>query len=841
MPIVPSLGQVLAANAQQSHTQPSPNGSTASLSARRSPPTTSRISPVTGKLQTTTHMQRGGDHTPDRVGSPPPMLHTQSTPTVPQLSSQGPSAAHQPRPVATTNPPDFLKQETLADGDWHVTDELLAEIDYADQQGQLQGTSGVAYAGGAASNSSLHLQHKDHTVERARVTDRSSPKDSDGQSSAKRQTRDKERDVQNHRESPKTRERAQTVSSTMSHHNDPQTMAQRTPEYRGSPPFHTPMASPGERSAGYTQYIPDSYGSPQAVSQSQASRKPVPAPQADSTSMRSTPPSAKHASQSPPQQPLNSRVADRALPLQEEPEEDGGQDYTENEAEYDHRRSPPGEVYPDGKRYRDHGGVVQHSTDEDDEETLNEEVHEHPHNKSESDDSGFTPRSPSTNLPERPRDERYSPNSNGQYNISAPYAQMDNQKTVRVKHRSGSTDQLGIRSFDPALFEQTMNVLRNGQVASNGHRATSRSPPQTNAQPVQHMQSYPSAPPPHRPYAPQTRSYDQQASRSLPPMTMPMSPHMEDLQGVFDNPTSTYLQTFLQSPAPAPAGLSGRPNAPIPPTPLTAAPSPSPLSALPSDVEPRQIGSPYPYPFTHIRRTALSAAQNAPSSTYDPNHPAAVREQLAMQMHIYALNNGLTPPSESAFSPSSTPFPGTGYNPWAFLHQPAYPGDSTMSLRSSPSHEPVNLPMPPIRTQRFRRKENGLLRAATGRRRVNPPPRVESTQPRETSPEPSSGEETAGEERFVDRYSASSQNGAWMNGTNGHGSENGTTKEGTAEEEEDEDDWVDEDEDEDDLLQLEYHPSFISKPVKRRRRWEMRWDTLVQNVSALLSSLGEKV
>ena len=35
-----------------------------------------------------------------------------------------------------------------------------------------------------------------------------------------------------------------------------------------------------------------------------------------------------------------------------------------------------------------------------------------------------------------------------------------------------------------------------------------------------------------------------------------------------------------------------------------------------------------------------------------------IREQLALQMQIYALNNGLAPPSsESAFSPSSTPYP----------------------------------------------------------------------------------------------------------------------------------------------------------------------------------------
>ena len=102
--------------------------------------------------------------------------------------------------------PQFLTQFQM-DEKWHVTDELLAEIDRADQQqGQLQGTSGVAYAGGASSNSNLHLLAKDPAVERVRVSDRSSPKEFD--SGAKRQVREKEREPQNVRESPKTRERS---------------------------------------------------------------------------------------------------------------------------------------------------------------------------------------------------------------------------------------------------------------------------------------------------------------------------------------------------------------------------------------------------------------------------------------------------------------------------------------------------------------------------------------------------------------------------------------------------------------------------------------------------------
>ncbi|OSX60704.1 hypothetical protein POSPLADRAFT_1040694, partial [Postia placenta MAD-698-R-SB12] len=126
----------------------------------------------------------------------------------------------------------------------------------------------------------------------------------------------------------------------------------------------------------------------------------------------------------------------------------------------------------------------------------------------------------------------------------------------------------------------------------------------------------------------------------------------DDWQSALEDPTSAYIRSYLQTPG-------ARPNAPIPPTPhsQTAAPSPSPLiSAMQSEVEHRQIGSPYPYPFTHIRRTTVAAPPVAPSSSYDMNNPAVIREQLALQMQIYALNNGLAPPSDSTFSPPSTPF-----------------------------------------------------------------------------------------------------------------------------------------------------------------------------------------
>jgi len=109
-----------------------------------------------------------------------------------------------------------------------------------------------------------------------------------------------------------------------------------------------------------------------------------------------------------------------------------------------------------------------------------------------------------------------------------------------------------------------------------------------------------------------------------------------------------------------------------------------------------------------------------------------------------------------------------------------------------------------------------------------PPPRVDSTQPRETSPEPSSsGEETAGEERFSVPPPEVINNG---NG-NHNWPINGTVP--IVPTADDDPDWIDEQEecDDDDLLELEYHPNYISNVEKRRRKWEMGWEALVQAVS----------
>ncbi|KAG2136024.1 hypothetical protein DEU56DRAFT_806086 [Suillus clintonianus] len=95
----------------------------------------------------------------------------------------------------------------------------------------------------------------------------------------------------------------------------------------------------------------------------------------------------------------------------------------------------------------------------------------------------------------------------------------------------------------------------------------------------------------------------------------------------------------------------------------TAVPSPliSGMQSMQASPAP-PVGSPYPYPFSHVRRNNTYSGypiHTVPSSNYDPNHPSVIEEQLALQMQMYALNNHATL-SDSTFSPSSTPFPDPG-------------------------------------------------------------------------------------------------------------------------------------------------------------------------------------
>ncbi|KAI5824851.1 hypothetical protein K523DRAFT_252335 [Schizophyllum commune Tattone D] len=557
-----------------------------------------------------------------------------------------------------------------------------------------------------------------------------------------------------------------------SHQGSPSSTKQPTipPERRGSPAFATPMSSPGEQSAAYRpEYSPNG---PSTLSRrNTVTGAPV---------VETRPMLTISNQQTPPLQ-THGRTSDRSLPVQEEDHDRDDDDDDSGSP------TPSSDLHPEGNQSRSSGTS---RTRRGDESTLIGQDSE----KGLTNEDEYTPRSPAQDLPER---TPYGPHQHG----------VD---PVRGRARTGATDLLGLQGLDGMVSDPQVNGGSNPSQYMDGRHA-----------PKPQYHTFPAA------FDPRTT-----AARFYTPST-------EDGSFLVDGPTAAYLQAILSSP---------RPDAPIPPTPhsQTAAPSPSPLINVNAraayEKEPIPFspivpaGSPYPYPFTHVRRAPYVAPP-------DPNHPAAIQEQLARQWQVYAQNN------QDAFSTtettSSTPFQGAGFSPWALLHTTRLLGGRLppQSVQSSPSHEPIPLPPPPqgVGVRRRRREDEPPVPKVPRK----PPPRVASTQPRETSPEPSSssGEETAGESTAgeQDRFPVQDEGRSWTN-TNGQ-----TTPSAPAhapapaptppppQEEEDEGDWVDEedDEEEEDLLELEFHPSYVPNMEKRKRRFDARWDALQQAFQAL--------
>lgn len=510
---------------------------------------------------------------------------------------------------------------------------------------------------------------------------------------------------------------------------------------------------------------------------------------------------------------LKNRTPDRSLPVQEEPD--------------DHDQAPRARASPalssdlNSTKDLDHDieGTLVDLGDDGRREVPGEST----------DGSGsHTPRSPSAMVFEQEQAQR------GIHEVLQP------DKTPIMKPAQTN------KNFSATDFQHTLKKLqhsptRNGNINGNINGSSTYPPPTS---------STPGYPPPTQPFS-------RNESRGSYPNWIPDFYHnYPDVEDFLDE--AAYMQQFMQ-PAPFSTAQNGnaRPTAPIPPTPHSQTSAPTPFQvngqngnepngrnvAPPYSPAP---GTPYPYPFSHMRRGFVyPPVSRMPSTVYDPS-VAQVQEQIRLQMQMYAYNNGAM--TDSTLSPSSTPYPGMGpsYTPFgAFLNQTrafararaeaAADGrvTSAASFRSSPSHQPVSLPpldgyagrgrMPGLQKRdRFTATKvtNNAMR--TRAQRVKPPPRVDSTQPRDTSPESSSGEETAGEKYEV-------------NITAGHESSVAESQEWTnasVHVDEDNGEWVDEDSgDEQDLLDLEFHPSYVSNPERRRKKWQQRWEELVRSVS----------
>ena len=463
-------------------------------------------------------------------------------------------------------------------------------------------------------------------------------------------------------------------------------------------------------------------------------------------------------------------------------------------------------------------------------------------------DGSYTPRSPSAGLPNDGSRQMHYAGQNIPIRVPVPVSLRVN------KNRNGSTDHI-MRGLEGVLLDQQDQQQQQSSATSTAshqqlEQTPERPPPtyhdQRQQQISQSEQYQPSSP----------QNYSTPTSTTLTTSTSTANNSSTDYnQGLynhnaryipqpqvypddFQNYPEEYFQAYFTSP--------GRPDAPIPPTPhsQTAAPSPSPLISgyggnqdLPNYRPMRAAGSPYPFPFGHVRRSrpvgqSVGGRNSLLSSglAMDPN-------RIARQYQIYAQNAHQGNITDSTLSPSSTPFqPDNMFDQWAYLHtartlnlhhNAAMRGFSnleTASMLSSPSHEP--LPLPNFAGRKKEKKgSNGFYKNRNHDRIRQLPPRVESTQPRETSPEISSGsesgEETAGEERHA------------------FGAQTVTIDPlpfppvVIVDQTDSSDEWIDEDDEDDyeDFLDVEYHPSFVKNVSKRRRKWEVGWENLIQAVS----------
>ena len=817
---------------------------------------------VPGQIRRATsplYLSTSRDGSPDQVTPPPVPIHSttqqntvhqaphnHSQPNLLQLNANQmtPSLGFA-RPVPRTAQTQFPPLESF-----QMTAELIAEIDQAHSLGA--GMSGVAYAGGISSgpvSRSAQVEPgsppNESTLERVRSGDRPSPREPAGGPTVlqRRDTaRDKDRETWE-------RDREVRRRGSMKRDLPPAIPTQPSPklelERTDSPQYFSAISTPGEHPTPYGQHDRE-------LRSAQAAALP-PSPPGPRQNvpyiepLRSTPPSvARLVTQSPTGQSVKTRTPDKSLPVQEEFEEDGayepkpeqerdrwtpgGSEYGRHANRHDqevrdperqhHATSSPtpsSDLLPEGfdarydARPERNGRENQRRMSEEAKQRLDgdeEEDVQHSGRTTSQDEESYTPRSPSATLPpERGLGSRDSP-GHPQQRLHPQHSQQAQSQPPRIRSRNGVTDALGLRSFDAASFENTIEQLKSPQPEQN-HRPF----------PVGQFSSPRQVHSPHQIHSPSHDEHDH----------------------FLDDPAAAYYHGYPQSPM----ATHSRPGAPIPPTPHshTAAPSPSPLISgmsrangvnpvLPPYSPAPPVGSPYPYPFGHIRRGQSYSGSYNGTIDFSQMDPNIVREQLALQMQIYALNNGGMV-SDSTLSPSSTPFPGPQYNPWALLQTSNVFGgrrggmpDSTASMRSSPSHQPVSLPAPvrPGRGLRRRERSQDLRHRA----KVRPPPRVESTQPRDTSPEMSSGEETAGESRMGEhrpeprRYAP--RPARWD-----------ASADDEDEEDADDGEWIDEDIGiegvTDDLLQLEFHTDYVGNAEKRRRRWKVRWEALLRSVS----------
>ncbi|KLO13834.1 hypothetical protein SCHPADRAFT_873553 [Schizopora paradoxa] len=804
--------------------------------------------------------------TSQQLQSHSPPHHQQQQSQMAQAAMQTHQQQYPPlaytRPIARVSAPQpFLSQPVpvptqqqqqqrpvhVTEGDWKMTDDILADIERADflqkNSKGVPGTEGVAYAGGALSFARLSGQSipvtgtsppKANTVDKPHGTAavKEDGHASGGSSGHSRRLSNQQQQQSSQQQQQRGRENAQTQTRAQRSNSRPLTPPDR--ESNNTNPAAPARSSPNMHYPAVTV---------------QASTPPALRRTANNISPLTT--------GSPgPARALKNRTPDRSLPVQEEPDEQ------------DVRIQHPGSILPSvspspapSSDLNPENDLLGLNDDHDGATLVNQEVRKFDRDTQTQSSSGDdtaecaqTPRSPSASLFDHPNHQQ-----DGMRGIHGMMASESNDKSypnddLQKKYNDAPP-------FDPNAFQQTMKKLQ--MDAMKGQETNPNLAAELNIRQQFQIQQQ------HR-Y--QQTPYSRNDSRNTYPNWIPdyyqNYPDELDMNFMEDEYMQQQIQNSQYLPTPQSLTQQPRPDAPIPPTPHSQSQGEQPPG--PQEPVPRTLippfspappgGTPYPYPFSHMRRGytypirpvasggAVGGAgpPRASSSVYDP---AFIQEQLTLQMQLAAINNaaanGMV--SDSTLSPSSTPFPGTGpmYTPFgAFISQTRRMGGrgfglnggftglvaemgadggrlTRASTRSSPSHLPVPLPTSRGRGMKKRDRfssKSGVRAGNNGtvKPRVNPPPRVESTIPRDTSPESFSGDETAGE-KFDDVVDVSA----------------GSTIEGREAEDEN-GEWVDEDvDDEHDLLDLEFHPSFVSNKSRRQKRWDQRWEELIKAFQAL--------
>lgn len=266
---------------------------------------------------------------------------------------------------------------------------------------------------------------------------------------------------------------------------------------------------------------------------------------------------------------------------------------------------------------------------------------------------------------------------------------------------------------------------------------------------------------------------------------------------------------------------SGRPDAPIPPTPHSYA-------------SPQQVHPPY--------------GSHGPSQQHDNRNGFGAP----------AFGNGYGP--GQMLDPSMIPdryIPSalSSYLSSPMMHNPFLPRfPPPQSLVSSPSHIPLDLGPAPIGSRKLTKKKskrqlrgggsrdgNGSSKGGKGPSKLSQPPVVPEPEPPRIGAESTVPKESSSEESDTDGTkkggTPSGKKGAPPGGQGRGGASGATIQPGmeTSEDEETEDDDVWLDEDSEDELDAEFHSRYIQNPSKRKRKWEQKWDNMIRLVSTALS------